>query len=120
MADDLLLRSPDMCTVKVTAPSAGYSKGQITKVEDMVGVIVDDTAAAATAVMIYKCPKIVVTKRAATTGLAFSVGDKVYYRSGGPDVTPASTGNTLCGRCTVAATSLATTVEIDLNGASQA
>jgi len=112
----LKLRSPNFDSLKFTAPTGGLTAGQLYKKGSVVGVIVESVDAGETAVLIYRCPKIVVAKRAAT-GITFAVGDKVYYRSAGPDVTSATTGNTLCGRCTVAAVATDDEVEIDLNGA---
>jgi len=111
----LVMRSPDCKSVVIEAPSAGYTAGQLVSSGSLVGVIAQDAALGEDAVLIYSCPRIVVAKRAGT-GLSIAVGAKVYYRSGGPDVTGASTSNTLCGRCTKAAAAADTTVEIDLHG----
>ena len=111
----LVMRSPEFKSIKITTPTAGYTAGQLVKIEDTVGVIAETKTVGQEAVLIYSCPRIVVAKRAGT-GLSIAAGDKVYYRAAGPDVTGASTSNTLCGRATEAATAAATTVEIDLHG----
>jgi len=116
----LQLRSNIFASLKFTA-GATYTAGQITKINDTVGVVAEACSNSVTGVnregvLIYRCEKIVVPKRAGT-GLTLSVGQKVYYRSGGPDVTGATTGNVLCGRCLEDAGESATTVLIDLDGA---
>jgi predicted RecA/RadA family phage recombinase len=111
---NLKLRSLDFASMELTAPSAGYTAGQMVKVEDTVGVIAETKTVGQTAVLVYKCEKVVVPK---STGVTLAAGDKVYFDSAAAAVTSTSAGNTLCGRCTVAAGSSATTVEIDLNGA---
>ena len=112
---NLQLRSPNFKSVKITTPSAGYTAGQLVQSAYLVGVITETKTVGQEAVLIYQCDRIVVAKRAGT-GLTLAVGAKVYYRSGGPDVTGASTSNVLCGRCTKAALAADTTVEIDLQG----
>lgn len=116
---NLKLRADKWDSMKVTAPSGGYTAGLLTKVQDTVGVIVEAAAAAAEAILIYRCAKIVVAKVAAT-GKTLAAGQKVYYKAASNAVTGDSTGNTLCGRCTVAAGATDTTVEIDLDGAKAA
>ena len=114
-ATNLNLRSSIFASMIVTAPTAGYTAGQMVKIEDTVGVIAETKAATLDAVLIYKCEKIVVPK-VAGTGITFAAGDKVYYRAASAAVTNASTGNTLCGRALEAAGASATTVLIDLTG----
>jgi len=111
----LKLRSNVFASMVVTAPTAGYTAGDMVKVEDTVGVIAETKAATLDAVLIYKCEKIVVPK-VAGTGISFAAGDKVYYKAADKKVTNASTGNTLCGRALEAAGASATTVLIDLTG----
>lgn len=112
---NLKLRSKNFKSVIITAPTAGYTAGQLVAVEGIVGVVAETVTVGKETALIYQCDKIVVAKRAGT-GLTLAVGQKVYFRSAGPDVTGASTGNTLCGRCTKAAAATDTTVEIDLMG----
>ena len=111
----LVMRSPNFKSVQITTPTAGYTQGHLVASGSLVGVIAETKTVGETAVLIYQCDRIVVAKRAGT-GLTIAVGAKVYYRSAGPDVTGASTSNTLCGRCTLAALAADTTVEIDLTG----
>jgi predicted RecA/RadA family phage recombinase len=116
MTETLLkLRSDKFDSLSFTAPTGGLTAGQLYKVGDTVGVVVSTVAAGATAVLIYRCPKIVVKKRVGT-GIVFAAGAKVYYRSAGPDLTNATTGNVLCGRAIVAAGATDDEVEIDLDG----
>lgn len=115
-ATALKLRCPlaACATAKLTVPTAGYTAGQMVKVQDTVFVIVETNATLAdTVAAIYKAEKIVVPKSAP---LALAVGDKVYFDAGEAKVNADVTGNTLCGRVTVAAASADTEVEIDLNG----
>lgn len=116
MAETVLkLRSDQFASFQVTAPTAGYTAGQMVKVEDSVGVIVETTAKTLKAVLIYSCEKIVVPKVAAT-GVTFAAGDKVYFKSASGAVTSVASSNTLCGRALEAAAWNATTVLIDLKG----
>lgn len=115
----LKLRSDIFASMELTTPSAGYTAGQMLKVEDTVGVIVETKTVGQTAVLIYKCEKIVVPK-VAGTGITFAAGDKVYFVAASAAVSNSSSGNTLCGRALVAAAADDTTVEIDLEGGLQA
>jgi predicted RecA/RadA family phage recombinase len=116
MTETLLkLRSKNFKSVKVTAPTGGLTAGQLYVSNSLVGVIVDTVLVGEETAMIYQCDKIVVAKQAGT-GITFSIGTKVYYRSAGPDVTNASTSNTLIGRATETAGASDTSVEIDLMG----
>ncbi len=112
---NLKLRSKNFKSVKITAPTAGYTAGQLVAVGSLVGVVVDTVTVGEETSLIYQCDKIVVAKRAGT-GITFTVGTKVYFRSAGPDVTNASTSNILIGRATEAAGATDTEVEIDLMG----
>lgn len=102
-------------SMKVITPSAGYTAGQMTKVGDTVGVIVETKTIGQEAVLVYSAPKIVVAKRVGTS-YVFAVGSKVYYRSGGPDVSSDPTSNVLCGRANEIALGTDDSVEITLNG----
>jgi len=109
------LRSNIWASIKVIAPSAGYVKGQMTKVEDTVGVIVDDADNLEEAVLVYSCEAVEVPKTAGT-GITFAAGDKVYFDAAAGAVTNVSSGNTLCGRAKEAATTTDDVVIIDLKG----
>jgi len=92
----------------VTAPSGGYTGGQMVKINDVVGVIVPplDTsgggttaptiAAGTLCAFIFKAPMIVVPCLAATTGY-YADKEKVYFDESEAEVTQESSGNTLCG-----------------------
>lgn len=112
-ATALNLRSPVFKSFKVTAPSAGYTAGQMVKIEDTVGVIVETKASGNDSALIYECEKIVVPK---STGVTFTKGDKVYFDATAAAVTSVASGNTLCGRANADALSAATSVEISLLG----
>lgn len=112
-ATALNLRSPNFKSVKVTAPSAGYTAGQMLKKSQLVGVIVDTVDLDEETALIYAAEKIVVPK---DTGITFAIGDKVYFRSATSKVTSTASGNTLCGRALEAAGTNATEVEIELMG----
>lgn len=111
---NLKLRSPNFKSTKLTAPSAGYTAGQMVKVEDTVFIIVTTAAVGVATAAIYWAEKVVVPK---ATGVTFAVGDKVYFDASAAKITSVASGNTLCGRALVAAGSSATTAEIEFNGA---
>jgi len=112
-ATALKLRSPNFKSFKVTAPSAGYTAGEMIKIHDTVGVIVETAALAENTALIYSCEKIVVPK---DTGVTFDAGDKVYYRASTDKITSTASGNTLCGRALEAGLTGDTELEIDLHG----
>lgn len=112
-ATALNLRSPNFKSFKVTAPSAGYTAGQMLKLEDTVGVIVETKASGYDTALIYECEKIVVPK---STGVTFAAGDKVYFDATAAAVTSVASGNTLCGRANEAADASDTSLEISLMG----
>ena len=112
-ATNLKLRSPHFKSVKVTAPSAGYTAGQMVKIEDTVGVIVETKTSGNNTALIYECEKIVVPK---ATGVTFAIGDKVYFDSSAAKITSVASGNTLCGRANAVGASSDTTLEISLLG----
>lgn len=113
-ATALKLRSPHFKSNKVTAPSAGYTAGQMVKIEETVGVIVETKTLGQETAHIYECEAIVVPK---ATGVTFAVGDIVYFDSSAAKVTSVASGNTACGRAKEVAASGATELEISLNGA---
>jgi len=112
----LKIRSDRFSSMKVTAPTAGYTAGLLTKVGSVVGAIAEAVATLASGVLIYRCEKIVVAK-SVVTGNSFTVGAKVYYSSNAVyNSSTKPSGAVLCGICTVAAAVADTTVEIDLDG----
>jgi predicted RecA/RadA family phage recombinase len=112
-ATALNLRSPVFKSFKVTAPSAGYTAGQMVKIEDTVGVIVETKTVGLETALIYECEKIVVPK---STGVTFAIGDKVYFDATAAAITSVASDGTLCGRANVAALTGDTSVEITLMG----
>lgn len=116
-ATNLKLRCPlsECRSMKILAPSGGYVSGQMVKVEDVVGVIVEDAAAGSYAILIYKAPRIVVPCSAAATA-GYAVGEKVYFDAADAEVNETASGNTLCGVVLVASALGDETVEIELDG----
>lgn len=112
-ATALNLRSPNFKSVPVTAPSAGYVAGQMCKVEDLVGVIVETKTSGYETALIYQCDKIVLPKK---TGVTFTKGDKIYFSSADAAITSVASGNTLCGRALEDGASADTDLECDLKG----
>jgi hypothetical protein len=112
---NLKIRSDKFSSVKFTAPTGGVVAGAMRAQGSIIGVVAESKDAAAEAVLIYRCEKIVVPKVAAT-GVTFTVGAKVYFKSASAAVTNASTGNTLCGRALEAAAADDDEVLIDLEG----
>lgn len=110
----LKVRSRDWRSMQLTTPTAGYTAGQVVKVEDTVFVIVETKTVGQTAIGIYNVEKIVLPK-VTGSGITFAAGDKVYYDGNGK-VTNVASGNTLCGRANEAADANATEVEVTLNG----
>lgn len=110
----LKLRSNILASMVVTAPSGGYTAGDMVKVQDTVGVIVEKALATKPAVLIYECEKVIVPK-VAGTGITFVAGDKVYY-DGSSAVTNVVSGGTLCGRALETADATDDEVMVDLKG----
>lgn len=111
----LELRSNNWQEMKVTA-GADVVAGEMDLLGSVVGVYVEAEDSGDDVTFIYQCDKIVVPK-VTGTGKALTQGAKVYFDATENKVTPTSGGNTLCGRCLVAAGASDTTVEIVLNGA---
>lgn len=112
-ATALKLRSPHFESIKVTAPTAGYTAGQLVKVGEFCGVIVETKTVGLETALIYKCEKIVVPK---TTGQAWTVGAKLYINTTTGKLTTTASGNTLCARANVAAAASDTEGEVALAG----
>ena len=100
-------------TVKITNGASAVDAGDVVAVGDIFGVVVEDTDANATAVVIYQAEKIVLPKATGTGTIA--VGEKVYHDATNENITNVSTDNTLVGICTVAAADADTTIEIDFD-----
>ena len=74
-----------------------YSAGEMIKVNDTVGVVVEDVGENSEFVLVYSAEKIIVPK-ATGTGITFSVGENVYYDPSLKKVTNNSSGTILCGK----------------------
>lgn len=101
-------------TLKFTA-GTNYTAGEMTKKNDLVGVIVEATSSGAEAVLVYDAPKILVPCPAAASG-DYAVGEKVYFDAADKEVNQSSGGNTLCGFVLEAPTAGDEEVLIDLQG----
>lgn len=80
-----------------TGEGETLTAGAMAKVNDTVGVVVEDAAENSEFVLVYEAEKIIVPK-AAGAGISFSAGDNVYYDAAAKKVTSASSGNILCGK----------------------
>jgi len=80
-----------------TGEGESYSAGAMIKVQDTIGIVVEDVAENSEFVLLYEAEKVIVPK-ATGTGINFSVGDNVYYDATAKKVTNSSSGNTLCGK----------------------
>ncbi len=85
-------------TLKATTGSGeSYSAGEMIKVGDTIGVVVEDVSENSEFVLVYEAEKIVVPK-ATGTGITFSVGSNVYYDPTNKNVTNSTDGTILCGK----------------------
>jgi predicted RecA/RadA family phage recombinase len=80
-----------------TGEAETLKAGDMTKVHDTIGLVVEDAAASSEFVLVYEAEKIIVPKSKGT-GISFSAGDSVYYDASAKTVTNASSSNTLCGK----------------------
>ena len=101
----------------VTAPSGGYTAGQLLAVGDqyLTGVIVKDADEGEDVTLIYKARRIVVPCVAVTSG-SFDVGNRVFYDVADAEVNESASGNHLCGVVMEAPAVGAEEVEIELDG----
>ncbi|MFA5160311.1 MAG: DUF2190 family protein [Candidatus Omnitrophota bacterium] len=115
----LKLRCPlEVChNTVVTAPSGGYTAGQLLAVGDqyLTGVVYKDAAEGEDAVLIYKARRVVVPCVVVTSG-SFDVGNRVFYDVADAEVNESASGNHLCGVVMVAPAVGAEEVEIELDG----
>jgi len=102
-------------SITVTAPSPGVKAGTMAKVEDVVGVYLEDADTCDEVAFCYYAPKIVVTSVAVGTG-KFTAGSKVYFDETDEEINESSTGNTLCGVVLETPALTAETVLIALDG----
>jgi len=102
-------------SITVTAASPGVTAGTMAKVEDVVGVYLEDADTGDDVAFCYYAPKIVVTSVAVGTG-KFTAGSKVYFDETDKEINESSTGNTLCGVVLETPALAAETVLIALDG----
>jgi len=81
----------------MTGTGESYSAGEMIKVGDTIGIVVEDVAENSEFVLVYEAEKVIAPK-ATGTGVSLSVGDSVYYDATAKEVTNSSSGNTLCGK----------------------
>lgn len=76
-----------------------YTAGQMVKINDTVGVIVNTVTSGYQAVFVYWAAKILVPCAVVTSGnLAdYAEGCKVYFDEADAEVNTSASGNTLCG-----------------------
>ena len=108
-------------TVKFTNGSGGtLTAEQLYKVEDLVGVVVQETINGAEGVLIHRAPSpgVLLPKTVDATGV-FAAGDNVYYDATAGKVVNSTdkSGNIWIGQAVVAAVQADTTVQVDLDGA---
>ncbi len=96
--------------LELTAPTGGVTRGKVYNVEDSY-VVARETADAAATFLAAVEGAVTVTK-ATGTGKSFAKGDKVYALSNVADV--AGTGAAFMGYALSAATTSATTVDVNL------
>ncbi len=96
-----------------TGEEESYSAGEMIKVNDTIGMVVEDVEANSEFVLLYEAEKVVAPK-ATGTGISFAVGDNVYYDATAKKVTSVSTANTLCGKALESAGDSDPEVLIDL------
>lgn len=79
--------------------AAIYTAGEMVKLNDTVGVMVNAAAIGANVVFVYWASKILVPCAAVTTGnlTDHAPGSKVYFDAADKEVNVSSGGNTLCG-----------------------
>jgi hypothetical protein len=80
-----------------TGEEESYGAGEMIKVQDSIGVVVEDVAENSEFVLVYEAEKIIAPKSTGA-GISFSTGDNVYYDAAAKKVTNVSSGNTLCGK----------------------
>jgi len=100
-----------------TAPSGGYTAGQMVKLEDTYGVIVSDADSGDLVAVAYKIERIELPCNAASTG-EFALGEKVYIDTVNQIIvdSAAQSGLDVIGVVTKAPAAGATWVEIEFDG----
>jgi len=95
-----------------------YTAGQMIKLEDTVGVIVNTVSEDYLAVLVYRATRILVPCAVVTSGNVadYAIFCKVYYSAGGAEVTTVASGHTLCGTVHETPSVGDETVLIDLDG----
>lgn len=89
--------------------------GAMDKIQDTVGVYYEAGVSGDEVAFVYQADKILLPKTAGS-GLTIAQGAKIYFDNSAKSITPTSSGNTLCGRCLVAAGATDTTVLCVLEG----
>lgn len=109
-------RTGDGSTVRMTAPSGGYTSGQVVVVRSgatgMIGVVANDTAAGEEAV-VHVDGEFLLPKKTGTAH-AFSVGALGYWDVAEGNISSQASANVKAGIVTKAALAADTTVRIRL------
>lgn len=101
--------------MRVTAPTGGYTSGQVVQFAAGIGVAEDDIAASAIG-NVHVSGVFRLTKPAAATS-GFAVGAAVYITSTGA-INSTATGNQYIGMADAAAATGDTTVDVNINAGS--
>ncbi len=107
------LRSNKWESLKFTvALTAGYEAGDLVKVNDTIGVIVEDASLGDEAVLVYKAEKVSLPKKGSDSTVA--AGAKVYLDS--EAVSGSGDNHSLCGICLKAAVEADEEILVALDG----
>lgn len=96
-----------------TDDGESYKTGDMTRVANTIGIVVEDVGPNEDFVLVYMAKKIVAPKISGS-GTNFVPGENVYYDSQAHKVTTSSSGNVLCGKALESASDSASEVLIEL------
>jgi predicted RecA/RadA family phage recombinase len=113
MPDILKCRIEDCHMIQHVVASPGVSEGDMDLVEDTVYVWLEDYATGEIGVKIIEAERITLPKE---TGVAFSMGDDVFYDDSTNSLNATGVGRYWCGKARTDAALTDTTVEVDFQG----
>lgn len=96
-----------------TGEGESYQAGEMVKIGDTIGIVVEEVGENSEFVLVYDAEKIVVPK-AVGQGISFNPGDNVYYDATAKKITNVAEGNTLCGKALESAGDSESELLIDL------
>lgn len=99
--------------IQATVPSPGVEEGNMSLVEDTVYVWLEDYETGVVGVKIIEAERITLPKE---SGVAFSMGDDVFYDDTSKNLTTTQAGRYWCGKARADAALTDTTVEVDFQG----